>query len=285
MTEHRRTDASETVDVSHGNIDPDATYAYARATNDVNERYATGERVPPLFTSSLLYDSWFVAHQQGTARAVITDYRGGVHGEHDVFYLAPIRPGMMVRWRAEPRSAIQTKSGTVLTVGLLITDSDGLPLVEHLWSSYYIGGRATNEFGPDLPGHTLPEGTRTSASQSKSLFVDRDQGFRYAGASGDRVAHAIDDVKAQAEGYPGKIMQGMCTLAMCSGAAVDLFAGGDPDLLLRLACRFAAPTRPNHELIVEFRDAGRNEQGGRVVVFEALQNHVKVIKNGWVELR
>jgi acyl dehydratase len=285
MTATGRTDTTETADVFRRNVDPDAVYAFARATNDDNERYANGERVPPLFTSSLLYDAWSVAHEEGIARAVITDFRGGVHGEHDVFYWAPITPGMTVHWRAEARSAKPTKGGIMLTIGLVMTDSEDNPLVEHLWSSYLIGGRVANEFGPDLPDHTFPEQARESSPRRTTLFVDRDQGFRYAGASGDRVTHAIDDEMAQAEGYPGKIMQGMCTFAMCSGAAVNMLAGGDPDRLHRLACRFAAPTRPNRELVVEFQDAGHNVQGGQAVAFEALQDGVKVIKNGWVELR
>ncbi len=277
-------DSTESADNSWGYVDPDAVYAFARATNDANELYATGERVPPLFTSSLLHDAWHIAHEQGTARAVITDYRGGVHGEHDVLYWSPIRPGMTVHWRSEPRSARQTKGGVVLTISLRITDSEGAPLVDHLWSSYFIGGRAANEFGPDLPDHSFPEQARKSSPRRTTLFVDRDQGFRYAGVSGDRVTHAIDDEAARAQGYPGKILQGMCTFAMCSGAAVTTLAGGDPDRLHRLACRFAAPTRPDRELVVEIHDAGHNERGGPVVAFEALQDGVTVIKHGWVEL-
>jgi acyl dehydratase len=278
------TDIAETADSLHGTVDPDAVFAFARATNDANERYVIGEGVPPLFTSSLLYDAWKSAHQRGVARAAVTDYRGGVHGEHDVLYWAPIRPGMTVHWRADPRSARRTKGGVILTIGLLITDSNDKPLVEHLWSSFFIGGRIANEFGPELPDHTFPELAREGSPKRTTLFVDRDQGFRYAGASGDRVTHAIDDEIAKAQGYPGKILQGMCTFAMCGGAAVNTLAGGDPDRLFRLACRFAAPTRPDRELVVEFHEAGHNEQGGRAVAFEAQQNGVKVIKHGRVEL-
>jgi hypothetical protein len=37
--------------------------------------------------------------------------------------------------------------------------------------------------------------------------------------------------------------------------------------------------------VVEFQDAGHSVQGGRAVAFEALQEGIKVIKNGWLELR
>ncbi len=256
-------DSTESADTSWGYVDPDAVYAFARATNDANELYAIGERVPPLFTSSLLHDAWQAAHQQGTARAVITDYRGGVHGEHDVLFWAPIRPGMTVHWRAEPRSARRTKGGVVLTVALRITDSEGTPLVDHLWSSYFIGGRVANEFGPDLPDHSFPERARTNSLRSTTLFVDRDQGFRYAGVSGDRVAHSIDDEAARAQGYPGKILQGMCTFAMCSGAAVTTLAGGDPDRLHRMACRFAAPPAPTGSSSSNFATPGTTSEAAR----------------------
>jgi acyl dehydratase len=165
-----------------------------------------------------------------------------------------------------------------------ITTSDGAPLVEHLWSSFYVQGKVAAPFGPDLPDHHLTEEARARPLGRKTLFVDRDQAFRYAGVSGDRVGHAIDDEIAQQQGFPGKILQGMCTLSLCSGALVDMTAAGEPARLRRLACRFARPTRPNKELHVDIYDAGRSRDGGQAYAFEATQNGATVIKHGAVEV-
>jgi acyl dehydratase len=240
--------------------------------------------VPPLFTSSLIFEAWAIANQEGIQQAEVTGFTGAVHGEHDTFFWAPARPGRAVGWRAHPFSAKQTRTGVILTVRVLVDDLEGESLLEHLWTSFYLGGSLRNEFGPDLPAHTFPDGSLEHHIETRSSLIDRDQGFRYAGASGDRNGHAIDDEIARQQGYRGKILQGMCTFSICSAAAVDLLAGGDPDRLRRLACRFAGPTSPDRELKVSFYDAGVTEEGGRAVAFDASQDEALVIKHGRVEL-
>lgn len=268
-----------------GRADPDAVYAFARATNDTNERYVAGDAVPPLFTASLILDSWSPANRDAASRAGITGYTGGVHGEHDIIYHSPVRPGAAVRWYAEPYGVRQVKGGALVTGRVLMSDLDGAPLVEHFWSSLYIGGKVRTEFGLEPPDHAFPPEARRHPAGSRTLFIDRDQAFRYAGVTGDRIGHSIDDEIARGEGFPGKIVQGLCTFGMCSAAAVDIIADGDPDRLGRLACRFAAPTRPDRELAVEFYDAGYSRAGGQQFAFEAVQGGVPVVKHGRVELR
>ena len=113
--------------------------------------------------------------------------------------------------------------------------------------------------------------------------MSRDQGYRYGGASGDRPDHALDDEAAKAEGFPGKILQGMCTFAMCSGAVIAE-AGGDPGRLRRLAGRFASPVRPGHELVVDLYEAEPCQDGARALVFEATCDGDTVIKHGRAEV-
>jgi acyl dehydratase len=116
------------------------------------------------------------------------------------------------------------------------------------------------------------------------VSVDRDQAFRYAGVSGDRVGHAISDDIAQIEGYPGKILQGMCTFGLASGALVDLLADGDPYRLSRLAVRFARPAFPRKDLEITVFDAGTTAEGRRAFAFEGVQDNVTVLRHGRVEL-
>jgi hypothetical protein len=153
---------------------------------------------------------------------------------------AGIGTGSQLHWAATAYNARQTKGGVLLVKQIVVSGADG-PVIEHLWSNFFIGGKIDEEFGPAPADRTFPGDARSKLAASRTVGVQRDQTFRYAGVSGDHVGHAIDDEMARAEGRPGKILQGMCTFGLASGAVVDLVAGGDPDRLARLAVRFAAP--------------------------------------------
>jgi acyl dehydratase len=170
-----------------------------------------------------------------------------------------------------------------LTQRVLITDTEGSPLVEHLWSNFHIGGTIGTDLGVELPEHSFPEGARTRPAGTRTIALARDQGFRYAGVSGDRIGHSLDDETARSEGFPGKILQGMCTFGICSGALVDLGAGGDVSRLRRVAGRFSAPAFPRKDLVIETYEAGTTAEGLRALAFEAVQDGVTVIKHGRAE--
>jgi len=268
-----------------GRIDEDAALAYALATNDRNPLYLDGTAVPPLFTATLILHAMGSATRVANPLASVTGARGGVHGEHDVFFWGVVHPGMAVEWDSSLYGMRQTRGGVLMTRRILVSDTNGAPLVEHFWSDFLIGGTIEGDFvESNLVDHTFPEEARRRPYDSRTLTVDRDQAFRYAGVSGDFAGHAIDESIALEEGYPGKILQGLCTFGMCSGAVVDMAAQGDPRRLRRLAGRFAAPAFPGLDMVVDAYDVGVTEEGGRAFVFEAVQDGVTVVKHGRVEL-
>jgi len=273
-----------TYDRYEGRVDEDAAIAYALATNEPNDAYLRGEAVPPLYTVALVIPACWEAQRRGTDPGAIRGALGGVHGEHSVLLSNPVRPGMELQWRATTHSARQTPGGALVTQRILVSDLQGAPLVEHLWSSFHIRGNIDKGLGPDLADHTFPAEARDRAIGAHTFDVAGDQTFRYAGVSTDHVPHSIDDEAARLEGYPGKILQGLCTFAMCSGAVVRIGADGDPDRLRSLAGRFSSPAFPRQQLVVDVYDAGRTEDGGRVLAFEATQNGVTVMKHGRAEL-
>jgi acyl dehydratase len=270
-------------DVHEGSVDEDAAAAFALATNDPDERYLTGEAVPPMFTAALILGATWQSQRRGREFDMVRGARGSVHGEHDVFYHGAVTTGMRLRWQASIYGAKQTKAGVLLTQRILVTDSEGAPLVEHLWSNFHMGGTIDHDFGDDLVDHTFYEDARSRLFETRVLTIDRDQAFRYAGVSGDHAGHAIDDEIARAEGYPSKILQGMCTFGLCSGALVDVGAPGDSSRLRRFAARFAAPTFPRKDLVINAYDAGWTPEGNRSLAFEAVQNGIAVLKHGRAE--
>ena len=270
-------------DIYEGRVDEDAVAAFASATNDLNDRYLRGEAVPPLYTAALILPATWDVQRSGLGPRVIGGPRGSVHGEQDVFFWGPVKPGMALRWRATTHGATQTRGGVIVTLKILVTDADGAPLVEHLWSNFHIGGTIESDLGAAPVDHTFPETARNHPVGTRVVTVDRDQAFRYAGVSGDHAPHAMDDEAARQEGHPSKILQGMCTFGLCSGAIVDIGARGDPSLLTRLAGRFAAPAFPKRDLVIDAYDAGRTPEGGRALAFEATQDGRTVIKHGRAE--
>jgi len=269
----------------HGRIDPDAAIAFALATNDPNEAYQRGEAVPPLYTAALIQPGFASGSEENEPPVAIHGSRGGVHAQQDVRFFGPVRPGDRIQWELHKHSARQTPAGVLVTHRIRVWDDQERPLVEHLWSSMHIGGTVEADVGPPLEDHTFPEAARARPLGGARVPVALDQSFRYGGVSGDRNPHSIDDEAARREGYPGKILQGLCTLAMCSGVVVAKAAGGHPERLRRFAGRFTAPVLLRQELVVELYDAGRADDGARVVAFEATAGGTVVVKHGRAEVQ
>jgi acyl dehydratase len=267
-----------------GRVDEDAVVAYALAVNDRNDLYLQGAAVPPLFTSTMILPALQDASHHITESGVIQNGRGGPHGEHDARFSGTVRPGMHVQWESMVHGLQQTSGGVVSIVRIVVSDLDGAPLEEHFWSNFHIDATIDRDVGSPADDHTFPERARAEPVGSRTITVDRDQAFRYAGVSGDRAPHALDDEAARAEGYPSKILQGMCTFGLCTGAVVDIAAGGDPRRLRRLACRFAGPVFPRRDLVVNLFRAGSAHDGQREVAFEGVQDGAAVVKHGRVGL-
>jgi acyl dehydratase len=267
-----------------GTVDEDAVAAYALATNDRNRRYQDGQAAPLLFTATLALDCELESQRAGNPKYRITGATTVVHGEHDVRFFGAVRPGMTLRWKGSTFSARQTKGGVLVVQRISVSDEAGTRLVEHYWGTFHARATISCDMGPAPAGHLFPESARTHPVGTKVIQVERDQAFRYAGVSGDRVGHAINDRVARSEGYPGKILQGMCTFGLASAALVDVVAGGDPDLVRRVAVRFSRPAFPRKDLEVHVYQSGPTETGDLAFGFEGIQNGVTVLKHGRIEL-
>ena len=268
-----------------GRIDADAVFAYPRATNDLNPRYLTGNAVPIAFTATLVRSlmpwSAFTPDPMGFVEGA----RGGVHGQHDIHLHGQVTQGQEVQWTGEIAGLKQNRGGVLVTRRIVVSAMNGSPLVEHLWTDFLLGAALRGDHaGWTLPDHLFPEEARDRPFASKVVPVDRDQGFRYAGVSSDHAPHAMSDAVAREEGYPEKILQGMCTFGLCCGAVVDAGADGEPGRIRRVAGRFSAPAFPNRDLDVQLYDAGLTPDGARSLAFEVLQEGVAVITHGRAEV-
>lgn len=272
------------LDPTRCHVDPDAVYAFARATNDDNSLYLQSDAVPPMFTAQFVLGTRAFATPETNPEPEILGASTSLHGEHDVFFHGPVLPGMDLTIDTEFLGAEQRAGGVVATTRFTFCDEHGELLVEHLWTNFHVGGTIARPVGTPPPDHTFDESARARPVGRTTVTVDRDQQYRYAGVSHDHAPHAIDESAAEIEGYPAKILQGLCTFSLCSAALVDLVADRDPYRLHRLAGRFSAPVLAGRDFVIEAYDAGTTSDGRRTLAFEAVQDGVVVMKHGRVDV-
>jgi acyl dehydratase len=265
-------------------VSADATKRYARAYNEDNpwfldESRAAGIIAPPLFGVVVVGPALV---QVVGDPALNLDFRRALHGEQDMEFLTPLRPGDTISTSARIE-AIETKAtGETLVVALESANQRREPVQRILFNLFV---RASSGSGQR---RAAPSAT-TTPSRPQPLFtaaqtVDRDQTYRYAEASGDHTPIHLDDAVAKAAGLPGIIVHGLCTMAFVSKVMIDRLCGGDPTHLRRLKVRFARPVLPGQTIATTvWRGADAN--GRRVFEFETRNPEgVPVITGGIAEV-
>lgn len=251
---------------------------YADATNDPNPAYRGGGFAPPVFAVVPAFE----ALSGQSAGLIPSDFLMFiVHGEQDIHFHQPLRPGMRLSTTVTPESVRVGGSGTRVTSRAETADEGGAPVVTQ-WFTVFVRGMNDGESaGPDKPDHELPETAREKPfGDPFVVHVDDDQTYRYRDASGDQMPIHVDASFAKSVGLPGIIAHGLCTMAMCSQAVVQRACDGDPSRLARLAVRFAANVFPGNDVEVQLY-----ELGGDAFGFEATSGGATVIKNGRAEVR
>ncbi|MDQ3954864.1 MAG: MaoC family dehydratase N-terminal domain-containing protein [Actinomycetota bacterium] len=260
-------------------VTADAIEQYARATNDENERYLSGEDVvaPPVFPVVPAFNSFMEAGMDPELEA---DLLRLVHGAEEHVLYKPIRPGDRLSVSTVLESVDKKETGETFTVKATETTQDG-EVVAEVRGTMFIRGSGTK-------GKSSAS-TETSDSPRKIVHeettkVDDDQTHRYAEASGDHNPIHLDPNTAAMAGLPGIILHGMCTMAIAAKAAVNGLAGGDPTRIKRVGVRLSKPVLPGQELTTKLwqEEAGA---GTTTFGFETYNpDGAAVIKNGVVEI-
>jgi acyl dehydratase len=263
-------------------VTADAIGAYARAYNEDNPAFFDASRpggivAPPMFGVVVTWSSVMGAV---TDPEVGADLLRLVHGEQDMQFLAPIRPGDRITSRAKIISIETKPSGETMAVELGAENQKGESVQRIVFSVFIRGGgrRAA-----------LAEARAAEVERGEPLFsmaqkIDRDQTVRYAAASGDHNPIHVDENIAQMAGLPGIIVHGLCTMAFNSKVMIDKLCGGDPGKLKRLAVRFSRPVRPGETITTKVWRDGEHD-GRATFAFETFNaNNQAVIKGGIAEV-
>jgi acyl dehydratase len=251
--------------------------AYARATKEEHPVLAGDESgvASPMFAVRWLLDGFMqiLFDPELTGQAELGRM---VHAGQDNRFLAPVAPGDTITTQGRVLSLDDKGSGEILTLGFASRNQKGVQVVDAKAAFFFRAppdpGRPKKVDTPSVvPAETLFE---------EVLLVDPDQTVRYADASGDKNPIHMDESFARAMGFPGVILQGLCTMALAQTAVLKRGLGGDPSRLRRLAVRFAKPVFLKDELRVV---AWRLEPPGHLGFLVRNQRGDEVIRDGLAE--
>lgn len=228
-------------------VTAEATQKYARATNDDNPRFFEGS---PDLIAPLLFP--VVYHPRALGQAIGDpelgiDFKRALHGEQDMRFHAPIRPGDEITTAARIESIRPKGTGETITLDLVSHNQDRV-LVESTLFTLFVRGPSGPSGGSRRKGTPERPAPTTDPIARIIQQLDADQTFRYAEASGDRTKIHLDEEAARRAGLSGIIGHGLCTMAFVSRALVGELAGGDPTRLARMSLRFAQPVIPGEKL-------------------------------------
>jgi acyl dehydratase len=208
-----------------------------------------------------------------------------VHGEQEMHFYKPIRPGNTITARAKVKTIEDKGSGELIVFNVTSTDQLGEKVVESDWGIFVRGIGSGQKPKSDVKKEHIQLGGESPLAFRKIVRVDRDITYRYAEASNDRNPIHIDEKVAKAAGLKGIIVHGLCTMSMSMRTIIICYLDSDPSKLKSLGCRFTSPVYPGDILVADGWEIG--EKDGRTVLgFEVARrdDDVKVIKGGIAEV-
>ena len=258
--------------------------AYAKATNESDRRFLSGEIASPMFATVPVRPATLAAFSLAMP-AGLPSTVPRLAGEQDMHFHAPIVPGQPVRCRARFLGISPKSSGTALAFEVETRGRAGGLLNRQYMTTFLPRVRWPREDGerpPDRPV-TLTGAAHPVVARISQRF-DPDQTFRYAEASGDPSRWHLDDAVARAAGLPGIIIHGLCTMAFLGRALAECVTDGDVLRVRRLAVRFSRPVFPGSTVTTAIW-AGDARDGRRPYIFEATrEDGERVITNGLAEI-
>jgi acyl dehydratase len=261
-------------------VDDESIRRYALATNERNSLYTDTRRAseliaPPIYP--VVFIPMLLEQLVEEAEAMGLDILRVVHAEQEMIWKNVIRPGDQIHSLAKIVGMKKLGVNELLELEILCKRQDET-VVEMQYRLMLRGEKAKEK---KKPAASLDKGKKIA---EQTVFVTKDQGLRYAEASGDHNPIHTNDEVARFAGLPRAILQGLCTMAIASQAIVDELLGGDPSRLTKMMVRFSKPVFMGQDLTTEVYEGGVTEEGTRISHFETKDsNGVLVLARGMAE--
>ena len=231
-------------------VTEEQTKAYAQAYGDDNpaflERYDDdGVVAPPMFG---------VVFQLQPVLAPLFDQELGVnmmklvHGEQAVEYHRLVRPGDKLSSVCKIIGMEEKSSGEILKLEVTTTDQSGETVVKSVGTMFIRGDKKDKKEKKAEPKAEAGGRDQVQVLLERTIATDKDQPERYAKASGDMNPIHLDDDFAKSVGLPGRIIHGLCTMAICQKVVLDGPCERDPARLKAMSVRFSGMVLPGDEI-------------------------------------
>lgn len=258
----------------------DAMQNYARAYNENNPAFLDSKRAggvvaPPMYAIVMIWSS--IMGVVGDTDLKVDVVRL-LHGEQDMEFFAPIRPGDKITSVAKVASIETKATGETLVLEINAKNQAGQMVNRSLFNAFIRGG------GKGGSEARVAEPERSEPVATVAQQIDKDQTFRYKEASGDFNPIHVDENFAKMAGLPGIIVHGLCTMAFISKVMIDKLCGGDPLKLKRLRVRFTRPVFPGQSITTKVWPDGERDGRG-IYAFETFNPSAQaVIRAGIAEV-
>ena len=169
----------------------EALQKYARAYNDDNPFYFDEHKpggivAPPMFGVVVTWQSVMGAVADPQVKA---DLLRLLHGEQDMEFFRPMRPGDVLSSKAKILSIDEKATGETMVVELTASNKNDEPVQRILFTVFIRGGGGSGKTG--VAEQRTPEAQRSILFEVNQT-IDKDQTYRYAEASGDRNPIHVD---------------------------------------------------------------------------------------------
>jgi len=233
------------------------TTNYAAAVNDLNPRYFDDIRedgivAPPMLAVTLTWP--MVGKMREQLGESITPEAAAtmVHATGHLVFHRLIRPGDKLKIEGKVAAVLPTRAGTRFVLRFDATDDRDKPVFTEYNGGIFRGieckGEGKGEKNlPEAPEFDKPESTIWKAE----IPIPREMPYVYDGCTDIFFPIHTSPAFAKNVGLPDIILQGTATLALAARELINREAGGQPERLREIACRFSAMVIPDSEIKVE----------------------------------
>jgi len=240
-------------------VDQFWTMAYAAGIGDANSRYLDslecGQLIAhPVFPVCLATRArWQMEPMFLDAGLTPAESIRSVHVTQDMICHRAIRPPEKLMVTATVAAMERRRAGTYLLTSFDIRDIGGAPVSTINWGRLWRGVDMTGPERPALAQPPLCPQTYRAIRASSRIPIAATAAIVYTACAraDNQVSFHTDTAAAKRSGLRAPLLMGVATLAMSVSRIIETEAGGDPESVARVACRFGAMVFMPSELTLQ----------------------------------
>ncbi|HOG06811.1 MAG: MaoC family dehydratase N-terminal domain-containing protein [Syntrophales bacterium] len=253
------------------------TTNYAAALDDANPRYLDdsdpgGLVAPPMFAVAV---TWPISERIPdfieTSDFPFEILATQVHYTEHLEFFRLIRPDDRLTVQGRVAAILPHKAGTLMVLRYDARDEAGAPVFTEHIGGMMRGVRCTDDgAGAETLPETLPQPEPGDPLWETRIRIERTAPFVYDGCTNIHFPIHTSVKFAREVGLPDIIYQGTATLALGVRDVIKREAGGDPERVRSIACRFTGMVIPGSEIRVRLLES--RSDGDRTHLFFSILN-------------